>query len=73
MRRPEKNRAVLGHVMFWASIFNLSSDIFKGDNLFKIQRPVSLLANPCISDEEWIKIAKEEDKQTLVEDLKIEL
>ena len=73
MRQPEKNRAVLGHVMFWASVLSPVSDIFRGEELFKIHRPVSFTASPSISDEAWIKIAKEEDKQTLIDDLKIEL
>ena len=73
MRRPEKNRAVLGHVMFWASILCSSPDIFRSDQPFEVHRPMTVMASPAINDEAWIKIAKDADKQMLMNDLNIEI
>lgn len=71
MRRPEKNRAVLGHVMFWASILCREPDLLRPNERFRIHRPVELKARPAITDADWMNIAKEEDRQMLEDDLGI--
>lgn len=71
MRRPEKNRAVLGHVMFWASILCREADLIRPAELFALRRPQSLDGQPSIQDSVWINIAKEGDKQALTADLDI--
>lgn len=69
MRRPEKNRAVLGHVMFWASILCREPDLVRPVELFALRRPQTLNAAPSIQDSIWIGIAKEEDRKALSADL----
>ena len=69
MRRPEKNRAVLGHVMFWASILCQEPDFFRTADAFQIHRPVELMVDPAVDDSAWIRVAKAEDKQALNQDL----
>lgn len=71
MRRPEKNRAVLGHVMFWASILCREADLIRPAELFALRRPQSLDAQPSIQDGAWINISKEGDKEALTADLEI--
>ena len=73
MRRPEKNRAVLGHIMFWASILCQEPDFFRAVESLQIHRPVQLMADPAIDDKAWIKIAKADDKAVLSGDLALEL
>ena len=41
MRRPEKNRAVLGHVMFWASILCREPDLIRSGELVRTSPPAS--------------------------------
>jgi hypothetical protein len=69
MRKPEKNRAVLGHVTFWASVLCHEPDLLRSDGRFRLQRPVELMASPSICDTDWVKIAKEVDRQDLENDL----
>ena len=73
MRRPEKNRAVLGHIMFWASILCQDPDFFRAVESLQIHRPAQLMADPAIDDKAWIKIAKADDKAALSGDLALEL
>jgi hypothetical protein len=69
MRRPEKNRAVLGHVMFWASVLCREADMVRPQSLFALRRPPSLNSHPSIHDDIWIKMAKEGDAKALTSDL----
>lgn len=71
MRRPEKNRAVLGHVMFWASILCREPDLIRPAEPFGLRRPQSLGVAPSIQDSVWVSIAKEDEKQALAADLDI--
>lgn len=73
MRRPEKNRAVLGHIMFWAAILCQEPDFFRAVESLRIHRPAELMADPAIDDKAWIKIAKADDKLALSGDLALEL
>ena len=71
MRRPEKNRAVLGHVMFWASILSREPDLVRPSELFRIHRPVPLQTTPSINDSAWIEMTKEGEMQALASDFEI--
>ena len=73
MRRPEKNRAVLGHVMFWASVLCREPDLVRSADLFRIHPPVRLDVKPAISDMVWIQISKSGDKTALEADLKVKV
>ena len=73
MRKPEKNRAVLGHVMFWASILCRESDLIRPSEPFRIERPIGLELAPSIDDRAWINIAREADREELITDLELPL
>jgi hypothetical protein len=73
MRRPEKNRAVLGHVAFWASILCRDEDLLRSNQLFQIHYPSKLAVSPSISDKDWIGITKAADKSALQADLKLDV
>ena len=73
MRKPERNRAVLGHVMFWAAILCREPDLIRSVEGFQIKRPNNLPVTPSISDKEWMQIAKQEDSKVLQEDFKLQL
>lgn len=73
MRKPEKNRAVLGHVMFWRSVLCREPDMFRGTATLQIRAPVSLRASPSIRDEEWFAVAKAEERQELQSDHQLAL
>jgi hypothetical protein len=73
MRRPEKNRAVLGHVAFWASILCREDDLLRNNQLFQIQYPSKLSVSPSINDKDWIGITKAADKSALQADLKLDV
>ena len=70
MRKPERNRAVFGHVAFWASILCREPDLFRKEEFFRINRPVGLTVSPSICDSDWLSIAKTDEKSTLTDDLK---
>lgn len=69
MRRPEKNRAVLGHVAFWASILCREDDLLRTNQLFQVHYPSKLSVSPSICDKDWIGITKAADKTDLQADL----
>jgi hypothetical protein len=71
MRKPEKNRAVLGHVLFWASIFCKERDLFQTMDGFQIHRPVGLLFSPSIKDSDWVNIAKPDEKFEINTDMEV--
>jgi hypothetical protein len=73
MRRPERNRAVLGHVAFWASILCREDDLLRNNQLFQIHRPSQLNVSPSITDKDWIRITKSADKSALQADLKLDV
>jgi hypothetical protein len=73
MRRPERNRAVLGHVAFWAAILCREDDLLRANQMFQIYYPSKLSVSPSISDKEWIRITKAADKTTLQADLNLDL
>jgi hypothetical protein len=73
MRRPEKNRAVLGHVAFWASILCREDDLLRNNQLFQVHYPCKLSVSPSINDREWIGITKAADKPALQADLKLDV
>jgi hypothetical protein len=73
MRRPERNRAVLGHVMFWASILCREPDLVRAEEPFNIHYPFQMLVTPSIDDSAWIKITKGNDKAALQSDLKLDV
>jgi hypothetical protein len=73
MRRPEKNRAVLGHVAFWASILCREDDLLRTNQLFQIHYPSKLSVSPSISDRVWIGITKAADKTALQADLTLDV
>lgn len=69
MRKPEKNRAVLGHVMFWASILCHQADWFRSCDSFRINRPEQIMARPSIRDSDWVRITRDSERQDLEGDL----
>jgi hypothetical protein len=71
MRKPEKNRAVLGHVLFWASILCREPDLFDSGVSFRIQRPVGLSLSPSIKDSDWVKLAKSEEQKEINMDMEV--
>lgn len=73
MRRPERNRAVLGHVAFWAAILCREPDLVRKEQLFQVSYPSTLSVSPSICDADWIGITKASDKATLQSDLKLDL
>jgi hypothetical protein len=73
MRRPEKNRAVLGHVVFWASILCREDDLLRANQLFQVHYPSKLSVSPSICDKDWIGITKAADKTDLQADLNLAL
>jgi hypothetical protein len=73
MRRPEKNRAVLGHVAFWASIICREDDLLRSNLIFEVHYPLRLSVSPSICDKDWIGITKAEDKSALQADLTLDL
>jgi len=73
MRKPEKNRAVLGHVMFWASILCRDADLLRTNEPFRLERPIQLQVSPSVDDQTWIGIAREAEKQELSADLELPL
>jgi hypothetical protein len=73
MRRPEKNRAVLGHVVFWASILCREDDLLRTNQLFQVHYPSKLNVSPSICDKDWIGITKAADKTDLQADLNLAL
>lgn len=73
MRKPEKNRAVLGHVMFWASVVCKEPDLFRPNEPFRVERPLELQLSPSVNDDAWITIARDSEKADLVADLELPL
>lgn len=73
MRKPEKNRAVLGHVMFWRSVLCREPDLVRGASVLQIRPPVSLQASPSIRDQDWFTVAGAEERRDLQTDLALEL
>lgn len=73
MRKPEKNRAVLGHVLFWASVLCREADMLRALPKLQIHHPVRLKASPSIRDADWMKVAKEDERKELENDLSAEV
>jgi hypothetical protein len=73
MRKPEKNRAVLGHVVFWSSVLCREPDLLRKAEGFTLHRPSALLVSPSIRDSEWMNVAKSEEKLLIETDLKLDL
>ncbi|OAM91258.1 hypothetical protein AW736_04105 [Termitidicoccus mucosus] len=73
MRKPEKNRAVLGHVLFWASVLCRDADLLRSAPKLQIHPPVRLGVTPSIRDVDWLKVAKEAERTELEADLAAEV
>jgi hypothetical protein len=73
MRRPEKNRAVLGHVAFWASILCREDDLLRANQIFQVRYPSKLSVSPSVCDNDWIGITKAADKTDLQADLLLDV
>ncbi|MBE2203534.1 MAG: toll/interleukin-1 receptor domain-containing protein [Chthoniobacterales bacterium] len=69
MRKPEKNRAVLGHVLFWASVLCREPDLIESGEGFRIQRPIGLSLSPSIKDADWVKLAKSDEQKEMTADM----
>lgn len=66
MKKPEKNRAVVGHVMFWAALLCKEPDMFQSsETSITIHRPCKLEVCPSIQDEAWKAIAPATEKDAL--------
>lgn len=68
MQKPEKNRSVLGHVAFWASVLCKNEDLLNSKELFQLRKPDVLRSSPSIRDDEWLKIADAMDKSEFEEE-----
>ena len=73
MRKPEKNRAVLGHVMFWAAVLCRDADLVRTAPKLRVLPPVRLRAAPSIRDSDWMKVAQELERSELEADLSAEV
>lgn len=71
MRKPEKNRAVLGHVLFWASVLCREPDLIESGEGFQIQRPIGLFMSPSIKDADWVKLAKSDEQKEINMDMEV--
>ena len=71
MRKPERNRAVLGHVLFWANVLCKEQDLFESRDVFRVQRPVDIRLDPSIQDADWMNVAKDEEQQTVKTDMEV--
>ena len=72
MRKPERNRAVLGHVLFWAHILcSKDGDLLASGEGFRINRPFGLSLSPSIKDTDWVKAAKPDEKKEVQADMGI--
>lgn len=68
MQKPEKNRAVLGHVAFWESILCGEPDLLEVDSRFRLRPAPRLSVSPSIHDKDWVKIADEKEKKDFKEE-----
>ena len=73
MKKPERNRAVLGHIMFWASLLCKEPDMLSSPVSIRILRPSKIDASPSIQDEAWKVIAPADEKAILTTDSQEEL
>ena len=73
MRKPEKNRAVLGHVMFWAAVLGRDADLLRPAPKLMIHPPARLQVTPSINDGDWVKVAKEAERNELETDMAAEV
>lgn len=73
MRKPEKNRAVLGHVLFWASVLRREADLLRSASKLQVHAPVRLKVAPSIRDTDWIRVAKATERAELEADLSEEV
>lgn len=71
MRKPERNRAVLGHVLFWASVLCKEIDLFGANNGFCINRPIKLESSPSIKDSDWVHVAADHEQQEMRTDMEV--
>jgi len=63
MQKPEKNRAVLGHVAFWESVLCAEPDLLEIESRFRLRPAPRLSVSPSIRDKDWVKIADEKEKK----------
>lgn len=68
MQKPERNRAVLGHVMFWASILCKEIDLLEDGSGFHLQHPLGFEVSPSINDSDWTKVADKKDRDEMNQD-----
>lgn len=68
MRKPERNRAVLGHIAFWQAVLCKAPDMLNPENTFRIERCTSTTVSPSIQDSEWMNMAKAEERKELETD-----
>ncbi len=76
MKKPERNRAVLGHVMFWAALLCKETDMLSSLSSpisIQIHRPSGITTIPSIQDEAWKVIAPADEKSILTTDSQEEL
>jgi len=71
MRKPERNRAVVGHVMFWASVLCQEPDMLNSARGFRIMRPTVLSISPSIRDSDWMTIADKNERNELQADMDV--
>lgn len=68
MQKPEKNRAVLGHIAFWASVLCHEDDMLGNERSFSLHRPQTLQVTPSIQDAAWVQVADANDKAEFEEE-----
>lgn len=69
MQKLEKNKAVLGHVQFWASILCSSKDdLLSNSDAFRLNHPATYPITPSIEDGCWKTVANSEEIADFEED-----
>lgn len=69
LRKPERNRAALGHVLLWREVLSRDADMLRTYPALQIKPPISLISQPSIRDKEWIAFARGEEKKILEQNL----
>lgn len=63
MRKPERNRAVLGHVVFWASILSKDQGLFNRPSSMRIRNCISATSPVGIEDDAWANFVTDDERE----------
>jgi hypothetical protein len=72
MKKLERNRAVLGHVLFWKSILckeqTPEDDLFMSNRSLEILPPLKFTFSPSFNDNDWKAVATDVERQLIDKD-----